>query len=146
VHTGENGWGQIIHRLRWPILVAAAGFLIFEAVWGTTMFGRLIAGGFDTPGSESARAAERAVQALGRQATDVAVVHSGDRTTVDDPAFADAVQGTLASLPAGSVTGATTFWNSGSPALVSSDRHLCPAVRSEHLRQERLGARVLGVG
>jgi trehalose monomycolate/heme transporter len=79
-------------------------------------------GGFDTPGSESARAAARAEQAFGRQATDVAVVYTSDRTTVDDRAFANAVQSTLSLLPPESVT-STTFWNTGSPALVSSDRH-----------------------
>jgi trehalose monomycolate/heme transporter len=122
-HTRPDRLGRTLQRLRWPILLVAAGFLILGAVWGTTVFGRLVGSGFDSPGSESFRAAERAEQAFGRQATDVAVIYSSDRTTVDDPAFAAAVQNTVASLPAGSVTTATTFWNSGLPALVSLDRH-----------------------
>jgi hypothetical protein len=34
--------GNALHRLRWPILVAGAAFLILGAVWGTTVFGRLV--------------------------------------------------------------------------------------------------------
>jgi uncharacterized membrane protein YdfJ with MMPL/SSD domain len=115
--------GHRMYRLRWPILVAAFTFLVLGAVWGTTVFGRLVGGGFDTPGSESFRAAQRAEEIFGRQATDIAVVYTSTERTVDDPAFGEAVQRTLADLPAGSVTQQTTFWNTGSPALVSEDRH-----------------------
>jgi uncharacterized membrane protein YdfJ with MMPL/SSD domain len=115
--------GHQMYRLRWPILVTAAVFLVFGAVWGTSVFGRLVGGGFDTPGSESFRAAQRAEDVFGRQATDVAVVYSSAEHTVDAPAFGEAVQRTLAGLPAESVTQQITFWNTGSPALVSADRH-----------------------
>ncbi|HET9900494.1 MAG TPA: hypothetical protein VFR46_05445, partial [Actinomycetes bacterium] len=63
--------GQRFLRWRWPIIGAAVLFLAVSIVWGTGVFGRLSGGGFDTPNSESAQAAERIEGSFGRQDADV---------------------------------------------------------------------------
>lgn len=111
--------GAMLHRRRVPILVAAAVFLLFSAVWGTGAFARLSGGGFETPGSESLAAAETE---FGRDGIDVAVVYTSDTLSVDDPAFRNEVERTLAALPADAVAAVTTTWSTGSPVLASIDR------------------------
>lgn len=92
------------------------------------MFGSLTGAGFDDPASDSARAAQRAAAELGRDDADVVVLYRSPDRTVDDPAFRQAVTGTLAALPADVVGRTTTFYSTGSPALVSADRHATYAV------------------
>src|SRR5918993_92685 len=114
--------GAGLHRWRWPILVAGLVVIVVGAVWGTGAFARLTGGGFDTPGSESDRAAQVIEDRFGRQDADVAVVYASPDRTVDDPAFRAEVEATLATLPAADVASVTTLWSSGSPALASTDR------------------------
>jgi trehalose monomycolate/heme transporter len=115
-------------RRRW-VLAAAGLFMLVAALWGTSVFGRLVGGGFDDPASESSRAQAVADQAFGRDGADVAVVYSSAARTVDDAAFRDAVTGTLARLPKADVSTLTTYWSTGrAPALVSADRHSTYAV------------------
>jgi trehalose monomycolate/heme transporter len=114
--------GQRFLRWRWPIIGAAVLFLAVSIVWGTGVFGRLSGGGFDTPNSESAQAAERIEGSFGRQDADVAIVYASDTLTVDDPAFRTEVEQTLAGVPAQDLSQVTTVWTEGgSPALVSED-------------------------
>ena len=114
--------GRRLQRWRWPILGAAAVFLVISVVWGTGVFGRLSGGGFDTPGSESAQAAERIEGIFGRQDADVAIVYASESLTVGDPAFRTEVEQTLAGIPAKELAQATTLWSAnGSPALASAD-------------------------
>ena len=123
-HRGQPATriGARLQRWRWPILGAAALFLAFSVVWGTGVFSRLTGGGFDTPGSESALAAERIEGSFGRQDADVAIVYASDTLTVTDPAFRTEVEATLAAVPAEDLAQVTTAWSpDGSPALVSED-------------------------
>ncbi|GAA2602751.1 MMPL family transporter [Actinomadura fulvescens] len=125
-----ESWGRLVHRRRRPILGLSLIAVVFMAVWGTGVFGALTsAGGFDTPGSESARAAETAERALGRDGADVVVLYtSADGKTVDDPAYRRSVDQALAAIPAGKTAGATTYWTAKSPQLVSKDRTATYAV------------------
>ncbi|KAB2343440.1 MMPL family transporter [Actinomadura rudentiformis] len=125
-----ESWGRLVHRRRRPILGLSLIAIVFMAVWGTGVFGALTsAGGFDTPGSESARAAETAERALGRDGADVVVLYkSTDGRTVDDPAYKRSVDQALAAIPAGKTAGSTTYWTSKSPQLVSKDRTATYAV------------------
>ncbi|QFG25005.1 MMPL family transporter [Actinomadura sp. WMMB 499] len=121
-------WGRWVHRRsRWVLAVAGAA-LVFAGVWGTGVFGALSSsGGFDTPGSESDRAAAIAERDLGRDAADVVVLYRGD-TTVDDPAYRTAVEAALADLPAGEVASVATYWTTGAPQFVGEDRTATYAV------------------
>nr|WP_239521754.1 MMPL family transporter [Geodermatophilus sabuli] len=79
-------------------------------------------GGFEDPDSESSLASEVAERELGRAGGDVVVLYSSDELTVDDPAFAAAVEQSLAALPDDVVEESVTFFATGAPQLVSEDR------------------------
>jgi RND superfamily putative drug exporter len=97
-------------------------------VWGTGVFGALSSsGGFDTPGSESAKATQIAERDLGRDTADVVILYQG-KTTVDDPAFRTEVEKALAALPSGKVAGTSTYWTTKAPQFVSDDRTATYAV------------------
>jgi len=117
-------WGHLVYRRRRWVLAAAGVFLAFAATWGTGVFGSLISSGFETPGSESARALAQAEDTVGRDAADVVVLYRDGGRSVDDPRFRDAIQRHLADLPPSLVKSTTTWWstNGTADALVSHDR------------------------
>ena len=121
-------WGRWVHRRRRWVLAVAGAALVFAGVWGTGVFGALSsAGGFDTPGSESAEAAQIAERELGRDEADVVILYEGDMT-VDDPAYRTSVERALAGLPKGEVASAATYWTTNAPQFVSEDRTATYAV------------------
>jgi RND superfamily putative drug exporter len=115
--------GRLMFRRRRLVLAAAGVFVVAAALWGTGVFGSLGGAGFEDPGSDSARAAQQAKQAFGRQAADVVVLYSSPSLTVDDTAFRTSTQRTLAALPERYVARTTSYWNTKAPQLVSTDRH-----------------------
>jgi RND superfamily putative drug exporter len=115
--------GRFVHQRRRWVMAAALIFIAIASVWGTQVFGALQGGGFDDPKSDSSRAAKLIDDRFGPAAGDLIVLYQSTSRTVDDPAFRDAVTGTLAKLPKDQVLGATTYWNTRSPSLVSRDRH-----------------------
>jgi trehalose monomycolate/heme transporter len=120
--------GRVTYRRRRWVAALALLFVVFAGVWGTGVFGSLQGGGFEDPDAESSRAAELAVEELGRQGSDVVVLYSSDELTVHDPAFAEAVTGTLDALPDDLVVNATSWFGTEAPALVSEDRSATYAV------------------
>jgi uncharacterized membrane protein YdfJ with MMPL/SSD domain len=120
--------GRVIYRRRRWVVALTLAFVVFAGVWGTGVFGSMTGGGFEDPDSESSRAAELADGELGRGSGDVLVLYSSDDLTVDDPAYAAAVESSLADLPGGVVEDATTFFGNGAPQLVSEDRRSTYAV------------------
>jgi trehalose monomycolate/heme transporter len=121
-------WGRWVHRRRRWVLAVAGAALVFAGVWGTGVFGALsTSGGFTTPGSESAKAAQIAEHDLGRDQADVVVLYQG-RTTVDDPAYRASVEKALAALPKDKVAGTATYWTTKAPQFVSNDRTATYAV------------------
>ncbi|MFD8002287.1 MMPL family transporter [Streptomyces mirabilis] len=120
--------GRTMVSRRWWVIGLAAAFLAFGGIWGARVFGSLTTGGFDDPAGQSSRAAARAEATLGRTGNDAVVLYISPSTTVDDPAFRRAVTETLQALPHDVVTRTVTYWSTGSPALVSHDRHATYAV------------------
>jgi trehalose monomycolate/heme transporter len=120
--------GRFAYRRRWLVLAAAMAFLAVAVAWGTGVFGRLTSGGFEDPGSESARAAAVAAADLGRDDADVVVLYRSADRTVDDPAYRQAVTGTLEALPSDAVARTVSWFGTGAPGLVSADRHATYAV------------------
>jgi RND superfamily putative drug exporter len=120
--------GRVMYRRRRWVVALTLAFVVFAGVWGTGVFGQLTGGGFEDPDAESSRAGEVAAEALGREGSDVIVLYRSAELTVDDPAFEDAVTGSLAALPEDVVERSTTFWATQAPQLVSEDRRATYAV------------------
>ncbi|MGZ4616987.1 MAG: MMPL family transporter, partial [Actinomycetes bacterium] len=122
--------GHLTYRRRRWVLALAGVFLVVAGAWGTGVFGSLISSGFDTPGSDSAKALDRLEKTVGREGADVIVLYDDGGRTVDDPAFRAAVERHLAGLPTDQVAGVTTYWSTGGRAagLVSQDRRQTYAV------------------
>ena len=114
--------GRVMYRRRRWVVALALAFVAFAGAWGTGVFGAMTGGGFEDPDSESSLAEEVAERELGRGGGDVVVLYSSDGLTVDDPAYAAAVEGSLAGLPDDVVEESVTFFGTGAPQLVSEDR------------------------
>ena len=120
--------GRVMYRRRRWVVALSVAFVAFAGVWGTGVFGAMTGGGFNDPDSESTRAFQLAERELGGGGGDVVVLYSSDDLTVDDPAYADAVEQGLAALPDDVVEESVTYFATGAPQLVSEDRRSTYAV------------------
>ena len=122
--------GHVTYHHRRAVLALAGLFFAVGALWGTGVFGSMISSGFDTPGSESARAVARMEATVGRGGADVVVLYRDGGRPVGDPAFRSAVEAHLAGLPRDLVDSTTTYWTAGpdAPRFVSADRRSTYAV------------------
>jgi trehalose monomycolate/heme transporter len=124
-----EAWGRVLSRRRRLTLAITLLFVAFAGLWGTGVFGKLSSGdNFTPPASQSQREANLADQVFGRNDADVVVLYRSATMTVADPAYRQAVTAALSSLPRADVATVTTYWSSGSPRLVSTDRHSTYAV------------------
>jgi len=124
-----EAWGRFIFRRRRLVLLAAVVVVVGAAVWGTGVFGSLKSGGgFTPPGSESQRASDIATKAFGRDTADVVVLYRSATMTVADPAYRQAVTGTLAALPRDKVLSTVTYWTAHSPQFAGAGGHETYAV------------------
>ena len=133
--------GRVMYRRRRWVVALSVAFVVFAGVWGTGVFGAMTGGGFEDPDSDSSRAVEVADQELGRDSADVVVLYRSDDLTVDDPGYQTAVDDSLRALPDGLVDRTTTFWSTGAPSLVSTDRQSTFAVLQLDRRRGRGGHR-----
>jgi RND superfamily putative drug exporter len=119
-----EAWGRGLYRARRLTLVIGVLFAVAAGVWGTGVFGKLTSGNSFTPtNSQSGRESNLAASVFGRNDADVVVLYHSGTMTVSDPAFRQAVDAALASLPAADVKRVTTYWSSGQPSMISADRH-----------------------
>jgi trehalose monomycolate/heme transporter len=124
-----EAWGRVLSRRRRLTLVITLLFVAFAGAWGTGVFGQLSSGdNFTPPSSQSQREANAADQVFGRNDADVVVLYRSAAMTVTDPVYRQAVTAALGSLPRADVAAVTTYWSTGSPRLVSTDRHSTYAV------------------
>ena len=124
-----EAWGRALARWRRLTLAITLLLAAFAGLWGTGVFGRLSSGdNFTPPASESQHEANLASQVFGRNDADVVVLYRSATMTVADPAYRQAVTAALSGLPRADVARVTTYWSSGSPGLVSTDRHATYAV------------------
>jgi RND superfamily putative drug exporter len=124
-----EAWGRALYRRRRLALGLTLVLVAFAAVWGTGVFGKLSSGdNFTPPASQSQREANQADQVFGRNDADVVVLYRSASMTVSDPGYRQAVTAALSGLPRADVNRVTTYWSTGSPRLVSSDRHATYAV------------------
>ncbi|MFC7550168.1 MMPL family transporter [Plantactinospora sp. GCM10030261] len=110
-------------RLRWAVLAVAALLVTLGVTWGVGVFGQLTGGGFDDPGREAHRAAERITAELGRQDVDILVLYSSDAAMADEPAFRDPVTAALQRVrERPEVVAVTSWYETQAPTLVATDR------------------------
>ena len=122
-------WGRALYRRRRLTLSLTLVLVAFAAVWGTGVFGKLSSGdNFTPPASQSQREANQAARVFGRNDADVVVLYRSASMTVGDPGYRQAVTAALSGLPQTDVTRVITYWSTGSPSLVSADRHSTYAV------------------
>ncbi|HWS31806.1 MAG TPA: MMPL family transporter, partial [Actinoplanes sp.] len=81
------GWGSRVARLRWPVLVITLVAVLGAGGWGFGVFGQLTEGGYNDPGSESARAADAVTEATGGKSGDVVAIYTPDGGDIDDAAL-----------------------------------------------------------
>ena len=124
-----QAWGLALFRRRRLTLVIALLFVAFAGAWGTGVFGQLSSSdNFTPPDSQSQHEANVADQVFGRNDADVVVLYHSAAMTVADPAYRQTVTAALNGLPRADVAKVTTYWSTGSPSLVSTDRHSTYAV------------------
>jgi trehalose monomycolate/heme transporter len=124
-----EAWGRFIFRRRRLVLLASVIAVVGAAVWGTGVFGSLQSGGgFTAPGSQSQQASDLATKAFGRDTADVVVLYRSASMTVADPAYRQAVTGTLAALPRDKVLSTVTYWTAHSPQFAGAGGHETYAV------------------
>ena len=124
-----EAWGRALYRRRRLTLGLTLVLVAFAAVWGTGVFGKLSSGdNFTPPASQSQREANQAASVFGRNDADVVVLYRSASMTVSDPGYRQAVTAALSGLPRADIARVTTYWSTGSPSLVSTDRHSTYAV------------------
>src|SRR4029077_11017227 len=92
-------WGDRVVRWRWGVLAVGSAFVVFAALWGTTVFGSLGSGGFDNAKSESSTAANLVSTKLGRDTAYIVILIRNPNVTVDNPASRLAVAQVEANVP-----------------------------------------------
>ena len=124
-----EAWGRALYRRRRLALGLTLVLVAFAAAWGTGVFGKLSSGdNFTPPASQSQREANQAARVFGRNDADVVVLYRSASMTVSDPGYRQAVTAALSGLPRADVAKVTSYWSTGSPRLVSADRHATYAV------------------
>src|SRR3954452_23861644 len=113
-------WGRTVVKVRWWVVAAALALVVAGTTWGSGVFGALTGGGYDDPAGEANRTAAAISRQLGQRDPDLVVLWSSDSASVDDPAFRAAVD-QLKQRP--EVARVTSWFDTPSPALVSTDRH-----------------------
>ncbi len=117
-------WGRAVVNGRWIVVAVAAIVLAVGVGWGGGVFKNLVTGGFDDPGSQSSLATKQIAAEFGPQNPDVIVTYSSAAATIDEPGFRDPLIATVRSLRTNSaVASVLTYYDTGSDALVSNDRH-----------------------
>src|SRR5881275_1544145 len=141
-------WGQAVVRLRWFIV---AIWMVVLVVAGTSLAPRLgnalQAGGFLVPDSESTQAAEVLDRAFdGANRNNLSILFRAGSATVDDGSVRDEItqaESRLAALPG--VRHIDSYYQTGTPLLVSRDRHSAITVVTLDGAEAEIEARVADV-
>src|SRR5690242_10257274 len=111
-----------IARFRVAVLVVVLAAVAGAGAWGAGVFSELTEGGYNDPGSESARAAETVERAFGAQGGDVVLIYTPANGKIDDPVLAQRVENSLNHLPRDVVTATDTYWTARAEQYASADK------------------------
>ncbi|MCD0445273.1 MMPL family transporter [Glycomyces sp. A-F 0318] len=116
--------GRAVIKARWLIVAGIAAVFAVGATWGLGVFDEFTDGGFVSAESRSVLDAETIEEEFGSIGADVVVLYSSDTMTMDDPAFADAVEGAVADIEGiDEVESVASYSGTRSPAFVAEDGH-----------------------
>ncbi|MGA8847917.1 MAG: MMPL family transporter, partial [Nocardioides sp.] len=107
-------WAGVVARRARRVLVIGLLVTIGAATYGLGVFGSLSQGGFDDPGTESARELRLEQQTFGNQSIDVVAIYAapaGSGLQVGDAAFESAVREVVSQLPPTAVTSVVTSYD-----------------------------------
>ncbi len=121
--------GAIAHRA-WAFVVIGIFLVVVSALYGSGVFGSLANGGFDDPATESSRELALEQQTFGNLNADVIAIYSSPTLKATDPAFEAAVRASLAAVPQSDLTSVSTYYDTHSPSLLSTDGHATAVVMS----------------
>jgi trehalose monomycolate/heme transporter len=117
-------FGEMIHRIRWIVLLAAFVTIVAAAIFGIGVFNTLTKSSSPDPTSESAKASSLIASTFNSQSTDVVLLLSNNALKATDPAFEQAAATLLETLKARSeVVSLTSYYASHDPDLLSRDGH-----------------------
>ncbi|WP_408897120.1 MMPL family transporter [Nocardioides sp. R1-1] len=116
-------WGALVVRRAVAVLLVGLGLTGLAAVAGLGLEDKLSAGGFDDPGTESARELALERETFGNRSIDAIVIFSSDDRAVADEDFRAEVERTVAAIPDDSVVSVVTWYDAQDPAMVSEDGH-----------------------
>ncbi|WP_341927795.1 MMPL family transporter [Nocardioides psychrotolerans] len=117
-------WGDLVARRARAVLLAGVALAIAAAVYGIGVFDSLSQGGFDDPGSESARELALEQETFGNKSVDVVAIYSSEDLTASDPAFRQTVEDVVTAIPDGLTSAVVAYYDApADQGLVSRDRH-----------------------
>jgi RND superfamily putative drug exporter len=116
--------GRAVITARWFIVAGIAAVFAIGATWGLGVFDEFTDGGYVSTDAQSVRDAEAIEEEFGSTGAEVVVLYESDSMTVDDPAYAAAVQGAVADIAAiDEVENVVSYYDTQLPTFVSEDRH-----------------------
>lgn len=117
-------FGGVLYRARWFVLLIGLAVVLGAAVFGSGLFGKLTAGGFEDPNSQSAQARALLDHQLGGSTADIVLLMQSDTQSATDPAFTSAATQLLSTLHAQpEVASVTSYYSTHSPRFLSRDGH-----------------------
>jgi len=116
-------WSTILVRRARLVLALAVVATVAAATYGFGVFDSLGQGGFDDPKTDASKELAREQEVFGNKSVDVVVIYRSKSLTAADPAFESQVRQTLNGIPAGTTSSVMTAWDTGDPAMVSTDKH-----------------------
>jgi RND superfamily putative drug exporter len=116
-------WTRLLVSRTRSVVALGIVVAIAAASYGLGVFGSLGQGGFDDPGTDASKELAREQQVFGNENVDVVAIYRSKALTADDPEFRQEVSDTLAGIPRGTTTSVVTAWDTGDPAMVSTDQH-----------------------
>jgi RND superfamily putative drug exporter len=116
-----NRWAELVtRRARWLLALFVCATAIL-GVYGAGVYDDLSAGGFDDPGSESARAATAERETFGNRQADVSILYSSASEPATSPVVEAEVRRIVEGLDRAAVSSVQTYYDTGDPRLLSED-------------------------
>ncbi len=116
-------WGAWVVKRALAVLAIGLVAIAVSGYIGVGLEDKLSGGGFDDPATESSKELSAERDAFGNNSIDAITIYTSEELNVTDPTFQAEVEETLAAIPDEKVTSVVSYYDTGDPSMVSSDRH-----------------------